>query len=141
MFGFGILLSIDALHMIHCKRAMVPERLSLLDGKVLKEKKNRRGALVWTVEFTRPDGTPVTGKREGFQHLYGMKKPGDHVPILNVEGAPECWDISTQADRPAAYEGRQNFAITISGGFGVFFILSGAALSVWSFRKLFFSPV
>ena len=139
--GFGVVLMIDALHMLHCKKMISPERLSqitLLQGKVFKEKKNRRGNLVWQIEFIRPDGTVVHGKREAFEHIQGRRKAGDAVSIVDIPEAPACWDVSTSEQKPMVYRARQTFAISISGGFGIFFLLCGALLTFWSSRRLFF---
>lgn len=139
VLGFGVLLLSDAAHILRCKRALEKPGTQLVQATLLKEKKNRRGNLLWDLKFHPAGAEAMQGRREAFERVFGTHKPGDTIPITYPPSAPECWDLSISSAEPKAYVANQNFTISVNGAFGLFFTVCGILLSLWSGLRLFYN--
>lgn len=133
--GFAVLLLADGIKTLHCNGLL--EHGETAPATVHNVKKNRRGLLVWDVEFTTKTGQVIRGKRASISQV--KDDHGQPTEDITVVYSPEdtgCWDLSTIPHTNAAPLAARRFGQVMTLGFGSFFAFLGTVLSAWSAWKL-----
>lgn len=136
--GISMIFLTDGIQTHRCTEKLIREDAELAQATITKIKKNRRGNIVWDLNFVTKEGAEIKGRRTAIVPESANYTPGKKEAFTTVVYAPnylECWDISLKMGEKHLPLAQRRFSASFTMGFGSFFAIAWLALSLFLWKR------
>lgn len=139
------MLLVDGYHIDTCMPLLRDPSAKSAIAQVLKVKKDRRGEMVWTLQFQTDAGHTVHGLRTSYAGMDEKGRPIGEPRVVYSPSRPSCWDLashplidqtSSQNEKISISRKELQFNTAMAWGFGALFAVLGVLGVIWSTMKI-----
>lgn len=138
--GISAIFLSDGFQTLHCNFLLEKtEMTKTANAEITKIKKNRRGNIVWDLNFKTENGQELSGRRQAVNPEAAVHNPGkkdSSATVIYSTEEPKCFDVSTRLNEKVLPKAQRWFTTEFTLGFGAFFALVTIFLCPWLITRI-----